>query len=103
MVVHGNVPTAEYSNTLPDKKLSVHHDHVTKYPDHHFKYSHPDGYVIDTSVGGVLSMTNRFPVNVAVLPARSVAMILTLASVLSTTGNIREKDQLFAVPELMVA
>jgi hypothetical protein len=37
-----------------------------------------------------------------VFPAKSVAIILTLASVLSTTGNVRAYDQLFAVPVFIV-
>lgn len=58
MTVPGKNPLVEYSTVFPDKKLSVPHDHVTVYHDHHLKYSHQDGNVMITSVGAVLSSVN---------------------------------------------
>lgn len=54
-----------------------------------------------TSVGAVLSSVNTFPVKYDVFPARSVAIILTLANVLSTIGNVRSYDPSLFVPVLM--
>jgi hypothetical protein len=50
----------------------------------------------------VLSRVNVLPVNVVVFPARSVAIILMLANVLSTAGNIRLYNQSLSVPVLII-
>lgn len=49
----------------------------------------------------MLSSVKRFPVKYDMFPARSVAIILTLANVLSTVGNVRSYDPSLFVPVLM--
>ena len=55
-----------------------------------------------TIVGCVLSKVKLFHVIYDTLPAKSVAIILTLASVLSTTGNVRLYDPLLGAQFIIV-
>jgi len=55
-----------------------------------------------TSVGYVLSKVKLFHVIYDTLPAKSVAIILTLASVLFNTGNVRLYDPLLDAQVVIV-
>ena len=50
----------------------------------------------------MLSILNWFPVNIAVLPARSVAIILICADEVSMEFTVRDRLQLLFVPVVMM-
>lgn len=58
IVVPGKNPLVEYSTVFPDKNASVPHDQVMVYHEPPLKNSPPEGDVIITSVGAVLSKVN---------------------------------------------
>jgi len=90
------VPLVVYASTMVCGFASIPPFRLIRYHELPLRYN--PGYVMVISVGGVLSMLNCAPVKYALLPARSVASILSLAKVSKVFGNINVYEPSFAVP-----
>jgi len=90
------VPLVVYASTMVCGFASIPPLRLIRYPELPLRYN--PGYVMVISVGGVLSMLNCTHVKYALLPARSVASILSLAKVSKVFGNINVYEPSFAVP-----
>lgn len=89
-------------NIFPERLSSLPPVHVTVYQLPHLRYSDPVGYINVGPVGGVLSILKSELRNVAVFPARSVAIILICADDVSTEFTVRLNDPSLFVPVDMI-